>query len=458
MPAQRKSGTMSGSTVSPEQAHLPSTATPGMASDGWRIALCNPHTQFLREVQSNKLTLAAHIQQVYIADALRSRGHQLTFLAARGLFDIVCTADLQAPTPARLGWSGSRAFGLASKLAWRMQRWLGIPYLNFFSDLRLLDACLRCLPDHDIVQERNSLYRTGIARACKKLRIPYILFFDGDEIFELDSYGQPLTGLLRWRAERMMRYTLEAADAIICVCQESKAHITAAYGVPPQKIAVLANGVDVHRFRPRADVRRRMREALQIGQDPLLLFVGAFYPWHDVGTLLEAFASILGKHPGAHLLLVGDGEQRREMEARAEGLGLNGSARFVGMVGHDRVPDYINAADIAVAPFIPRQHDLGGSPMKLYEYLASGATIVASNVGQITQVIQDGVNGCLVPLQDAAALAATLDQLISDPALRQRLGRQAREDAVHKHSWERYVMRLERLYEAVRTGGAVDEV
>jgi glycosyltransferase involved in cell wall biosynthesis len=84
----------------------------------------------------------------------------------------------------------------------------------------------------------------------------------------------------------------------------------------------------------------------------------------------------------------------------------------------------------------------------VFEYMAAGKAIVASRVGQLSETIQDGVNGLLVPPGEPAALASALLRVIEDTTLRDRLGRQARQDAVREHSWERYVAQLERVYEA----------
>jgi glycosyltransferase involved in cell wall biosynthesis len=94
-------------------------------------------------------------------------------------------------------------------------------------------------------------------------------------------------------------------------------------------------------------------------------------------------------------------------------------------------------------------YDLWFSPMKLFEYMASGKAVVASSVGQLAGVIQDDHNGLLVPPGDILSTAAAMQRLIEDTPLRVRLGRQAREDVMVKYSWECYLSRLDRLYAAV---------
>jgi glycosyltransferase involved in cell wall biosynthesis len=191
---------------------------------------------------------------------------------------------------------------------------------------------------------------------------------------------------------------------------------------------------------------------LGLDNHPLVAFVGNFYEWHDVATLLDAFARALVAYPDARLVLVGDGSRRQAMMQRATDLGLDHVAQFTGLVTHAEVPPLLAAADIAVVPYPPMETDLWLSPLKLFEYMASGKAIIASAVGQLTEVVQDGRNGLLIPPGDVPAMTAALQRLIGSPALRSQLGQQAREDAVRKHSWEHYLSRLERVFAAVIDG------
>ncbi|MCC7035508.1 MAG: glycosyltransferase family 4 protein [Acidobacteria bacterium] len=417
-----------------------------------RIAFCQPDLTALRDVMRGESTEAACIQQGYIAAGLSARGHQLTFVAPRGLDEVECASDLDRVTTVPRTWSAGAWFETASRSAWRVQRRVGVPYLNVFSTLRRFDACLRCLPGHDVVHERNGLYNAGVAMACRRLGLPFVLFFDADQIAEHDFMGRPVTGLLRWRARQLLRYNLRTARCVICVSDPARAGLLDRWRVPPEKVVVLPNGVDTERFQPAPDLQPVVRAELGVEPGPVVIFVGNFYEWHDIDTLLDAFAGVLRALPGARLLLVGDGPTRDAMQRRASALGLDGATRFVGAVPHAAVPRLIAAADVAVAPVPPMSCESWLSPMKLFEYMASGVAIVATRAGQLAAVVQDDGNGLLVPPGDAPAMGAAIIRLLEDPALRARLGTQARQEAVEQHSWDRYVTRLERLYTAVVTG------
>jgi glycosyltransferase involved in cell wall biosynthesis len=405
-----------------------------------QIAFCLP-----------KLTGGAEfLQQMQIANGLQSRGHSLTFVASQDLIETVCTKDLKTQVIVPRTWSGKGWFNLARKITWRMQQSLGVPYLNVFSNYSSYDACLQCLPGHDVVQERNGLYKMGVAMACKRLGLPYILFFDADDIFELDFLGEPITGILRWRAKQIIQYTLRVANRIITVSEATKTRLVEVWKVPKEKIVVFPNGVDVHRFRPYQGNRAEIRGSLGLNDSPVIIYVGGFYLWHDITTLLDGVAQVLTAYPEARLLLVGDGKLRPASIQYANDLGIGHAVQFTGVRAQGEIPDLINAADVAVAPYPKMEQAWWGSSMKLFEYMASGIALIASDVGQqVSEIIRDGTNGLLVKPGDALALAAAINRLIKDPVLRSRLGKQARDDAIRNYSWDTYISRLERVYDAV---------
>jgi glycosyltransferase involved in cell wall biosynthesis len=424
-------------------------------STSWRIALCPPEFQPFQDACNGFPADATYLLQKHIASGLINQGHRLTYLAQRELGITVCTTDVQQTTVASQTWSRRRWLTLLHTILWRLQQRLGIPYLNLFSNLQLLDACMQCLPGHDLVYERNALYRNGIAKACKRLRLPYVLFVEADEVMEYDFREEPITGLLRWRAKNMIAYNLKAADCIVCVSEPLKEHLHIEWRIPQKKIVVFPNGVDVQQFRPDAEKRTAVRASLDISDRPMLLFVGNFYEWHDVKTLLDAVSEVLVSHPNAYLVLAGDGHQRQAMEHHAARLGIMDNIRFLGRVPHADVPGLINAADIAIVPVPATIKNMWLSPLKLFEYMAAGAAIISSRIGHLSEVIRDGENGLLVAPGDPGALASAAGKLLGNEQLRLSLGAQARTDALRKHSWDSYFRRLERVFHAVITGKPV---
>lgn len=393
---------------------------------------------------------SSFLHQMMLMEGLKRRGNTLSMIAPASLSDVVFTRNLSEPDLVRRTWSEAGWFKLASKAAWRLQRGLGVPYLNFFSNACLYDAALRCLPGQDLVHERNGLYKMGVAMACRRLRIPYLLFFDADDILEHDLFGKPLQGALRWRARQAIRYNLSAASRVICVSEAAKRHLIAAWQVPEDKIAVFVNGVNIERFRPDLEGRAAVRLKLGMDEDPLVIFVGSFFPYQDVHILLDAFARVRDQIPRARLLLVGEGEQYEQEMAYARELGLAESVHFTGFLPQADIPPLINAADVAVAPYTRlKDEQFLGSSLKIFEYMACGAAVIASDMGQIREVICNEGNGLLVPAGDCEGLASAMLRLLGDRQLCLQLGKQARRDAVQNYSWERYIRRLEEVYAAV---------
>ncbi len=423
-----------------------------------RVAMCPPELEPMQRVMRGEAESATYIIQGYVAAGLLDRGYDVTYVAPTCDDRIVCTTDLEQERPAPRTWSQSGWFDFAGKAAWRTQRAVGVPYLNVFSNYRLYDACLQCLPGHDLVYERNGIHKYGVAKACKRLKLPYVLYLEADEVFEYDVMGESITGLQRWRAQEAMRYNLQAADCIICVSEPLKRHLATRWAVPTDKTVVFPNVADVQRFRPDPLASADVRASFGLGASPLVIFVGNFYEWHDVTTLLDAFAQASGAFPDAQLLLVGDGVRRQAMMQHAADLGIEQAVHFTGLVAHSEVPRLLAAADIAVVPYPPMESELWLSPLKLFEYMASGKAIIASAIGQLPDVIQDGCNGLLVEPGDVTAMASSLETLIGNEDLRRRLARQARQDAESKHSWERYLSRLESLFAAVIKGRPVNQI
>jgi glycosyltransferase involved in cell wall biosynthesis len=127
-------------------------------------------------------------------------------------------------------------------------------------------------------------------------------------------------------------------------------------------------------------------------------------------------------------------------------LGLSHALRFIGLIPHADVPRYMAAADVAIVPYPKMDRENWLSPLKLFEYMASGKAIVASSVGQVAEIIQHEKNGLLVPPGNAGIMADAIKRLISDGELQMQLGQQARHDVIQKHSWETYITHLEGVF------------
>jgi glycogen(starch) synthase len=175
-----------------------------------------------------------------------------------------------------------------------------------------------------------------------------------------------------------------------------------------------------------------------------VLFVGRLAPQKGVGTLVAA-AGLL-KDPCAQVLLVGDGPERKALERETERLGVGDRLRFEGFVTHDRLPAAMAHADVLVLPSL--YEELG---TVLLEAVKAGLPIVASETGGIPDVIEDGVNGLLVPPGDPEALARVIDRILSDGDLARRLSEGAHERG-KDYDWEVIAEHVLRVYQSLTAG------
>ena len=219
--------------------------------------------------------------------------------------------------------------------------------------------------------------------------------------------------------------------------------------VPPERIVRLEWGADTARFRPDAagDVPFERRP-----DRTLAVFAGAFRAWHGAQLLVDAMRR-LREHgrDDVDAVLIGDGPELPSVRQAAE---LVDGVTCFGPVAHEAMPACLAAAHIGVAPFDVGRHpplSLGffWSPLKLFEYMASGLPVVAPAIDRITQLVGDGEEGVLYDAGDPAALAGAIERLC-DPALRRRLGAAARDRAVRDYGWDRHCERLAAAIEAAR--------
>ena len=388
---------------------------------------------------------------------LQQAGHQVTLLALQGR-QVLCTKDLQifksdkrlASHYGRLGLSGRALFKWFESGIRRLQSELHLPYLALFDSYRLADACFQNLQGFDLIHERFNLLSLGAALASRKLSVPLVLEVNADLLEQRKFKGTPERGLRRLFAVWATRFSFKVATKIICISSDLKDHLHRQWNIEDHKLAVLPCAADVEAFKPnhKADLVRR---SLGLTTEPVVMWVGGFYPWHDLDLLLESFTLVLQKQPRARLVLVGEGQTRATVAQEIRRNGLQHAVIMTGAIPHTSVPEMVSIADVAVVPAEPVPASRGGTgtPLKLFEYMAAGKAIVATDVNQAAEVIQDGHNGLLVEAGDVNGFARAILTLLDDSVKRGRLGQNARQDALEQYSWEQYTKRLGEIYTSV---------
>ncbi len=257
---------------------------------------------------------------------------------------------------------------------------------------------------------------------------------------ELVATAGPASPRKLARLARREAHVWRTADGYVTITAALAQELSAHYGTR-ERVVVVPDGV---RLADR-DTPLPPHDQGKTSNAPVVAYAGHLYPWKGVEILLEALALL----PRVHGLIVGGHEAEADldrMRAITARLGLDARVRFTGFVEPARIPGLLYSADLLVLPnpasAISSRYT---SPLKLFEYLAAGRPIVASDLPAIREIVRDGEEALLVPAGDPRAVAAAVTRLLDDRLLAQRLARGAAELAPH-YSWARRAERLETLF------------
>lgn len=315
----------------------------------------------------------------------------------------------------------------------------------------------------DFIYQRLSLANYSGLRLALDLGVPLVLEYNGSEVWVSRHWGRPLK--LPRLAALAEDVAIRQADLVVAVSDVLGDELVAR-GVPRERVLVHPNCVDPERFDPgrfSQEDRAAVRAQYGIPADALVCgFIGTFGQWHGVTLLADAIRELATARADwlstsrVHFLLIGDGlfmPQVRETLAPPE---VAHAVTLTGLVEQDRAPALLAACDILLSPHVPNPDGsrFFGSPTKLFEYMAMGRAIVASDLDQIGDVLRPGVRA---GADDSADLAATgalavlvtpgdradfvrgLTWLVERPALRARLGVNARQRVLDRYTWDRNV-------------------
>lgn len=369
---------------------------------------------------------SVHVREM--VTALTAQGHDVRVITANGDGDNQLAAPVHVIKPGRLPAPCERAlrYGFG-----RRQR--GVVETrelahNVTVYRRAWEAMASWRPD--AIYERYSLFNVSGVALARRLGMPHLLEVNAPLRIERARNG----GLVLDPLARMVERTVFAQSDAVLVVSTALQRYAITHGARPSTVTVQPNGVDTGRFVPEQG-RLRARSRWNIPPDAFVAgFSGSLKPWHGVNTLLDAFALLRERDPSARLLIVGEGPCDVELQMQAEGLGLGDAVVFTGKVIHAEMPELLTAMDVGVAPYLSLP-DFYFSPLKIYEYMAAGLPVVASDAGDITTLVHHGRTGILFPPAEVASLADALTQLAFNPELRVRLGKAARGEA-ELHTWD----------------------
>lgn len=313
-------------------------------------------------------------------------------------------------------------------------RWLpGRGTRGYVSNRGALRAALESIAPTIVNTHYASGY--GLTSALVHYR-PTLLSVWGSDVFDFPNES--------WVKGRLLRWNLRRADAIASTSEVMARQVMRLVPGLPREITVTPFGVDTQRFVPLP--RHPSDDSITIGT------VKSLADKYGIDVLIRAFALLRadrelqsrGLSNKLRLLLVGDGPGRASLQRLTIELGVADATRFVGVVAHDAVPEWLNRLDIYVAA--SRMESFG---VAVIEASACGVPVVVSDAGGLPEVVDEGHSGFVVERDRPDLLADRLKRLVLDPALRRALGDGGRRLVLERYDWDTCVDRMLQCYERV---------
>jgi len=298
------------------------------------------------------------------------------------------------------------------------------------------------------IYQRYSLNNyTGVVLSLK-YRIPLIVEYNGSEIWTAKNWGKRL--IFEAITERIEILNLRAADLIVVVSEVLREGLLRR-GIGEEKILVNPNGFDPEMYNPEID-GEEVRKKYGFGDKIIVGFIGTFGPWHGAEVLAQAIKPVIQRNSKIHFLFVGDGVRMPMVKEIIKRDNVEEFVTLAGLVPQEEVPEYLAACDVLASPHVPNPDGsrFFGSPTKLFEYMGMGKAIVASDLEQIGEVLEHRKTAWLVKPGNIQELAQGILNLAEDANLRNELGRNVREEALKKYTWDKNVERtLNKLREVL---------
>lgn len=292
----------------------------------------------------------------------------------------------------------------------------------------------------DCLYERYNLFLPSGVWIKRRFHLPMLLEVNAPLLEERHRYsGLSLLGLARWSQDHAWR----GADYVLPVTRVLAEKVRQR-GVPDSRVVVIPNGVNLRRFAERLD-RAEAKRRLGLETSLVLGFAGFVREWHGMEQVIRLIADTKSKRP-LHLLLVGDGPARENLESLARSLGVTNRLTVTGVCERDHIAQYLAAFDVALQPSVVDY----ASPLKLFEYMAMGCAIVAPAKPNIQEILTHERDALLFDPNQPGALRQALERICEDSILRERISRQAAETIHERHfTWENNAQRIVSLFAAL---------
>ncbi len=309
----------------------------------------------------------------------------------------------------------------------------------------------------DLVYIRSLHFALALILLGKLHNRKIVLEINGLFADELAMRRKILGRFARRAAEFLEVFAAKKAVAIRAVTPKIKDDLVRR-GVDEGRIRVIGNGVNIEMFKPidEKDTLLGLKERWGIKVDEqVVIYVGYFYPWQGVEYLIQAAPLIVERIPDTRFLIVGDGLMKQEYVTLAKKLNILDKFIFTGAVPYEEVPLFINASDVCVSPEGKdfRNVRVGGSSLKLYEYMACAKPVVVGNLEGNKENVVDSESGVVVEPANTAEMANAVIKLLRDEQLRKQMGERGRKATIENYSWRKVAEQVTEICQGVIKGG-----
>ncbi|NNL87952.1 MAG: glycosyltransferase family 4 protein [Marinicaulis sp.] len=357
-----------------------------------------------------------HIRE--LTNALKARGHSILMAGPEG--DEKKSLD-----------AGSGGRGLRSLFPARVYECAEYGY-SFPAYRRLAAAAKSFAPD--VIYERYNLFYHAGAWVKDKIGLPLIMEVNAPLVDERSANGE--LALKKW-GRSSENEIWRAADHVLPVTDALADYVRRA-GVPENKITIIPNGVGEEFLATPNGGEVRARYGLE--GKLVLGFTGFVRDWHGVDRVLKFIAG--ERRADLHLLLVGNGPERDNLETLARQLKIENQFTVTGVVQREEMASHVAAFDIALQPAVVEY----ASPLKLFEYMGLARAILAPASANIREVLTDGEDAVLFTPGNDAAFAEALRRLTNGNVLREKIGRVAKANLIRNdRTWAGNAARVEKI-------------
>jgi len=230
----------------------------------------------------------------------------------------------------------------------------------------------------------------------------------------------------KYDCDPVERFFLKRSDQVAYITSSLRKELEAKYGIKPESLFYLPNGVDLHLFKRTKSYKNPYPRGKKI-----VLFVGDIY---TIDILIKAAPLVIDKIPDTLFVVVGNGKAQ-SWKMKVDEAGLLNCFHFTGYIPHNEIPKYIHHADVCVSTFTHQPYLEYALPLKLFEYMACGKPIVATNVAGTAEVIKHGYNGFLIEPNEHENFAKYINLLLVDSHMRKKMGSNGKA-FVRKFTWK----------------------